>query len=172
MGKDYPLVILSSARKNSDTKKVVDAVFENTAHDTLDLLDYKISHFNYAKKYPADDKFISAIEKIIAYKVLIFATPIYWYSMSGLMKVFFDRLTDVVSVRKELGRNFKGKHTFLISSGSNEKLPTGFEVPFRSSSEYLNMQYNTYFYHSVEKDFAKIRMKSKYFIEKIKKASV
>lgn len=172
MQKNNPLIILSSARRNSDTRKVVDAVFENTAHDTLDLLDYKISHFNYEKEYPADDKFIFAIEKILAYNVLIFATPIYWYSMSGLMKIFFDRLTDVVTVRKELGRKFKGKHAFLISSGSNEKLPAGFEVPFRSSSEYLDMHYTGCFYHSSENDFAEVRIKSKDFIKKIKKVSI
>lgn len=172
MEKDHPLVILSSARKNSDTKKVVDTVFENFEHEIIDLLDYKIYHFSYDKEYPADDKFPFVVEKILKHTVLIFATPVYWYSMSGLMKIFFDRLTDVVTVQKDIGRKFKGKHTFLISSGSNEKLPAGFEVPFRSSSGYLNMQYNACFYHSLEKDFTSIRIKSKGFIKKIKKVSI
>ena len=34
---------------------------------------------------------IPIIEK---YDTLIFATPVYWYSMSGIMKVFFDRKND------------------------------------------------------------------------------
>ncbi len=43
------------------------------------------------------------------YDVLIFATPVYWYSMSGIMKVFFDRITDLLTIKKDIGRKLKGK---------------------------------------------------------------
>ncbi|MCP4458779.1 MAG: NAD(P)H-dependent oxidoreductase [Cytophagales bacterium] len=37
------------------------------------------------------------------------ATPVYWYSMSGIMKVFLDRIYDVLTIEKELGRKLHGK---------------------------------------------------------------
>lgn len=45
------------------------------------------------------------------YETLILATPVYWYSMSGIMKVFFDRLTDLLTIEKEFGRKLRGKKT-------------------------------------------------------------
>lgn len=61
---------------------------------------------------------------------IIFATPVYWYSMSGLMKTFFDRLTDLVTIQKSVGRKLKGKETFLFAVGTDDLLPAGFTIPF------------------------------------------
>ena len=83
------LIILGSSRKDGDTKKVVDELVKLTGWDLIDLNDYKISYYDYEHKN-LDDDYLPLMRKIIAnYDVLIFATPVYWYSMSGIMKVFF-----------------------------------------------------------------------------------
>ena len=51
------------------------------------------------------------------------------------MKVFFDRLTDLVTFKKEVGRSLEGKSTYLISAGGEAQLPEGFEVPFTRTSK-------------------------------------
>jgi multimeric flavodoxin WrbA len=72
---------------------------------------------------------------------LIFATPVYWYAMSGLMKVFFDRLTELITTSKPLGRAMKGKCCYLISCGTDAELPPGFDVPFRLTAKYFEMEF-------------------------------
>ena len=125
------LVILGSARHDSDTKTYANFVFENVDHNIVTLLDYSISPFNYSANYPSDDDFYKLVEKILDYRTIVFATPVYWYSMSGLMKNLFDRFTDIVTVKKETGKKLNGKSMFLIAIGTEKKLPTGFDIPFK-----------------------------------------
>ena len=51
---------------------------------------------------------------------IIFVTPVYWYAMSGRMKVFFDRWTDLLKIDKDTGRhNQEGTHLLSdVSSGA------------------------------------------------------
>ncbi|WP_400246653.1 flavodoxin family protein [Niallia sp. JL1B1071] len=37
------------------------------------------------------DDYNAIIDLVLAHDILIFSTPIYWFSMSGLMKNFIDR---------------------------------------------------------------------------------
>jgi multimeric flavodoxin WrbA len=47
-------------------------------------------------------------------------TPVYWYTMSGIMKVFFDRFSDLLRIEKDLGRKLRGKSMAVISCGADE----------------------------------------------------
>lgn len=70
--------------------------------------------------------------------------------MSGIMKTFFDRLTDIVNINKQHGRQMKGKETYLLAVGAEEVLPSGFEEPFALTSAYFNMQYKGCYYCSTK----------------------
>lgn len=137
---------MGSARRDSDTEKLIQAVFPEGAVKVLDLLDYKLSAYSYSGKYPADDQFLLLIEELLPHKQVIFATPVYWYAMSGILKVFFDRLTDLVTFQKPLGRKLASKETFSIAVGAEEELPLGFEKPFELTSAYFNMNYRAGYY--------------------------
>ncbi len=141
-----PLIILGSARKESDTKKLVDTIFSKLDIQQIGLLDYKIETYNYEGKYSADDCFLQLFDTILNHHKIVFATPVYWYSMSGIMKNFFDRLTDITTIRKDIGREMKGKEVFLISVGTDNALPAGFETPFRLTSDYLGMNFISAYY--------------------------
>ena len=78
---------------------------------------------------------------MIAADHIIFASPVYWYAMSGHMKVFFDRFTDLLGTFKVKGKALEGKTTELFSTGSSPSLPEGFEIPFKLTSEYFNMSF-------------------------------
>ncbi|MFD0749596.1 flavodoxin family protein [Mucilaginibacter calamicampi] len=144
------LVILGSSRKNSLTEKITRQSLQGKEYDLIDLLDYKIAHFNYDGRYPADDQFDELINKALAYPDLIFATPVYWYSMSGEMKIFFDRLTDLITIKKDLGKQLKGKSAGMIAVGTDPTIPEGFETPFKHTAAYLGIQYNGCSYHHVD----------------------
>jgi len=135
------VIILGSANSDGDTKKVAQAVMDKTKCDLIDLNDYKIGYYDYEHKNRKDD-FINLIKEILEkYDTIIFATPVYWYSMSGILKVFFDRITDLITIEKELGRKFRGKSMAVITSSTGENLEDTFWQPFIRSADYLGMQY-------------------------------
>lgn len=141
-----PLIILGSARHNGDTQKMVELLFEEKEVITLDLLDFKIYPYSYSGTYPADDQFLPVVQELLNHSVIFFATPVYWYAMSGKMKTLFDRLTDMVTINKQAGRQLKGKQIYLLAIGSEELLPTGFEEPFALTAAYFKMQYSGSYY--------------------------
>ena len=75
------------------------------------------------------------------YDTIVFATPVYWYSMSAIMKVFFDRFSDLIKIEKETGRKFRGKSMFVISNSYDEQLDYDFCMPFRLTANYLGINY-------------------------------
>ena len=144
------LTILGSARGDSHTRALLDAVLAGRSATRIDLLDLDIQQYEYGRPMERDD-FGKVAEAMIAHAVIIFATPVYWYAMSGRMKAFLDRFTDLVTVRKDLGRQLKGRSVFLLACGSEPELPDGFEVPFRETAAYLHMSYGGAFYGRTNK---------------------
>jgi multimeric flavodoxin WrbA len=145
---------MGSARSNGDTRRLLDSVLAGSPHTFIDLLDWPIAPYNYSEKYPANDAFLYLTDLLLQHPVVVFATPVYWYSMSGVIKIFFDRLTDLTTTHKLLGRQLAGKHVFLGATGSDPELPVGFEAPFRLTTEYFNMQFEGTFYSSTKQPFA------------------
>lgn len=140
------LVINGSARKNSDTQRLVDKLLAEHPYTTIKLKEYSLSPYSYEHDYPAHDQFMEIIEQLLQYDNIVFATPVYWYAMSGLLKNFLDRFTDLLKTHKDHGRKLRGKRLFLVVVSNSPELPPGFEVPFTLSAEYLGMAYGaTYF---------------------------
>ena len=82
--------------------------------ELIDLNDFDISYYDYDHKNRQDD-FLPLMKKLIErYKTLVFATPVYWYTMSAVMKTFFDRISDLLTIEKDLGRQLRGKNMVLI----------------------------------------------------------
>lgn len=135
------LIILGSSRKDGDTKRRVDELITISKWDFIDLNDYNFSYYDYEHKNSNDD-FLPLMHRIVDnYDVLIFATPVYWYSMSGVMKVFFDRITDLLDIEKELGRKLRNKSMAALSCSNGDNLGESFWLPFSETATYLGMNY-------------------------------
>lgn len=135
------IIILGSSRRNGETKKAVDKLKLLSDFDVMDLNDYSISYYDYGHKNEKDD-YLNLIQNIIStYDILILATPVYWYSMSGIMKVFFDRITDLLDNEKELGRKLRNKSLAVLSSSIGDHLGDAFWLPFIETAKYLGMNY-------------------------------
>ena len=91
----------------------------------------------------------NVIEK---YDTIIFTTPVYWYSMSDVLKVFFDRLSDLLHVEKDLERKLRGQNMGMISCRSGPKLKDKFSMHFIESANYLSMNYLDKIYTWLEND--------------------
>ncbi|WP_395043475.1 flavodoxin family protein [Flavobacterium sp.] len=135
------VIIVGSSRNNGNTTNIVDAISSQCNFDVINLKDYQISYYDYESKNRNDD-FLPLMKSIIEkYDTLIFATPIYWYSMSGIMKVFFDRFSDLIRIEKETGRQLRGKKVAVFSNSHDDEIDYDFYTPFRKSAEYLGMEY-------------------------------
>jgi len=136
-----PIIISGSSRNDGNTTMVVNLLVKYSNWDTLDLNDYQFSYYDYKHENRNDD-FLPLMRHIIkSYDTLILATPVYWYSMSGVMKVFFDRISDLLTIEKELGRKLRTKNMACISASGGNDLGDLFWLPFRESAQYLGMQY-------------------------------
>lgn len=140
------LVILGSAHGESNTLVAISRLCPISDYELVDLRTKRIAPYDYNHSLNAGDDFVNLAQKMVEAKVIVFATPVYWYAMSGLMKVFLDRFTELLSTHKALGKALKGKSTYLISTGSDAELPVGFETPFKLTSEYFGMNYVRAFY--------------------------
>ncbi len=135
------IIIVGSARNDGDTASLVSQLKKSSGWEVIDLNDYDIGFYDYDHLNKGDD-FLPLIKKLInQYDTFIFATPVYWYSMSGIMKVFFDRISDLLTIEKPLGRRLRGKHMAVISSSNGNNLGESFWLPFKASADYLGMTY-------------------------------
>jgi len=135
------VVVIGSSRNDGDTKTLVDQLRNFLPFDTIDLNDYAFSYYDYAHNN-LDDDYISLMRKLISsYDTFLFATPVYWYAMSGLMKVFFDRFTDLLDNEKELGRRLRTKKMAAITCSIGDNLGDLFWLPFIETANYLGMKY-------------------------------
>ena len=133
------IIVLGSSRSNGNTRKAVSMVVGDADTPVVDLLTLNISDYDYNYKNQNDD-FIPLIEHLLKFDTIILATPVYWYTMSATMKIFIDRISDLLDIRKDLGRRLRGKKLFVIASFGTS-LPKGFEDTFAQTCEYLGMYY-------------------------------
>lgn len=134
------IIILGSSRSDGDTAAVVNQLAQLLSFDVLDLNTINFSDYDYAANNQGDD-FLPSIRRIAEHhQHIVWATPIYWYTMSATMKRFMDRLTDCLRTEKSTGRKLRGKHMSLLSV-SNDVRNQGFEHVFQLTAEYLGMAY-------------------------------
>jgi len=134
------LVVLASSRVDGNTAKLSRVIADRLQAQTVDLQNLSISYFDYENRNKSDD-FIPLIERIVSSDFVVFATPVYWYSMSAQMKTFFDRITDLLTVNRELGRKLRGMPMSVVATGTDAELPSSFKSQFELISGYLGLVY-------------------------------
>jgi multimeric flavodoxin WrbA len=146
------VIIQGSARSDGDTNRKVRFITEITEWDHVDLNEYQISAYDYHHRNRNDD-FLPLMRHLTTnYEVFVFATPVYWYAMSGTLKIFFDRFTDLLTIEKDLGRTLRGKSMAVLSCSNGGNLGDDFWIPFREIADYLGMHYlaNVHTYQETE----------------------
>lgn len=135
------VIILGSSNSNGDTYKAASFVSQQMNYSIIDLKTKNISEFDYEFKNRNDD-FHPLINEIVnQYDLIVFATPVYWYTMSGILKTFLDRISDCLKIEKDVSRKLRGMEMAVLSCDSDKQLKDGFHMPFVETSKYLGMKY-------------------------------
>lgn len=134
------VIIQGSSRSEGNSSKIVEIIKKRLSAEVIDLNRKNINAYSYNPQHKEDD-FIPTMRSILNYDTIILVTPVYWYSMSGIMKTFFDRITECLKSEKEIGRKLRGKNMIAVSCGSDDFETEGFFVPFKNTAEYLGLNY-------------------------------
>ncbi len=132
-------ILLGSSRSAGNTSQLARYVSEELPAAYFDLADYEIAPFSYANQY--QDDFKGLITQLLQYEQLILASPVYWYSVSAQMKLFLDRITDLLNYYPVQGRLLRGKSIGVLATGLKDAPPDCFEQMFKLTFEYLGMKY-------------------------------
>lgn len=143
------MIVAGSARGDGNTASAVSHLSQElgVGVGVADLSALLINPFEYGRHDDRDD-FRSVIGRMLASEHIVFATPVYWYSMAGPMKSFFDRLTDLLldPDSRTIGRALAGRNVWLLATGTEAELPPGFQEPFARTSSYFGMIWREAFY--------------------------
>ncbi|WP_010095173.1 flavodoxin family protein [Ornithinibacillus scapharcae] len=120
------MIIYGGTRENGNTEVLTETAVEGLNVERIHLKDYTILPIEDLRHsvdgfHKVNDDYYSIINQMEKHDIIIFATPIYWYSMSGLMKNFIDRWSQTL---KESNGDFKKKmatkKAYVIAVGGDE----------------------------------------------------
>jgi len=119
-------VIYGGTRLNGNTEVLTKHAIKDLEVDSIYLKDYTIKpiedmrHAEDGFQNIGDD-YNSIIDRMMQHDIFIFSTPIYWYSMSGIMKNFIDRWSQTMrdpqyeSFREAMSK----KKSYVIAVGGD-----------------------------------------------------
>ncbi len=145
------IFIVGSSRKGGNTRKLIDAIKDGYQAEVIELIDLTISYYDYQNRNINDD-FLPIVHKMLNADAIVLASPVYWYSASAVLKTFIDRFSDLVTIRKDLGKSLAGKKLFVVSCGSSSQIPESFETPYKGLASYMNMEFGGYIHGWIPKD--------------------
>lgn len=148
------IAILSSSRRNGNTAKFLELLQDYWPMDFIYLEDHDIQGYDYHYRQQ-DDDFHPLMQRVLAYEHIIFAAPIYWYSVPPAMKAFMDRICDYTSLDtlKDEGRKLRGKKAYVLTTSCHSEASKTFINMFRDSLSHLGMQYEGFIHADCRNGF-------------------
>jgi len=149
------IVIMGSSNSLGDTYRICKSIVDKYGYKFQDLNELVIMPYDYEHENK-DDDFLGFMRHVVkTYDTIIMATPVYWYSMSGIMKNYIDRFTDLLTIEKELGRQLRGKSLLSLSVSKSDDCPEEFRMPFQRTANYLGMEWKGYVHFPVDEEAIK-----------------
>jgi multimeric flavodoxin WrbA len=135
-------VIYGGTRPNGNTEILTEYAIQGLDVEKIYLRDYNVQPIvdqRHAEEgfQEINDDYNSIIERILKHDILIFATPIYWYSMSGTMKNFIDRWSQTLRDPKfpDFKTNMSSKQAYVIAVGGDDPYLKG--LPLIQQFQYI-----------------------------------
>ena len=145
-----------SPDKNGNSKALVDRVLqaagqEGAETELVHIYDYRVTNIwldyfgdalqnDFSKA--GDDDMGRLKEKLLATDIILLATPIYWYQLSGKLKTFLDRWCDTLN--PDFSSELAGKGLAIASthSGLNTMHSSrGVQMAMEATAQFLGMHW-------------------------------
>lgn len=146
-------VIYGTTRENGNSEILTDYAMKGISSEKIYLRDFTIqpiTDMRHSKEGFQDinDDYNSIIDRILPHDVLIFSTPIYWYSMSGTMKNFIDRWSQTLrdSNYADFKKQMTSKKAFVIAVGGDEPHMKGLPMiqQFKYIFDFIGIDFKGY----------------------------
>ncbi|CAH9061423.1 hypothetical protein PSECIP111951_02487 [Pseudoalteromonas holothuriae] len=168
------LILFSSANENGNTFKLTNQVMNNLANEQvrffhIDKLNF--ADYNYNNQYSYDD-FYRIVEALDWADNIIFASPVYWYSVSANMKRLIDRMTELTEnpTIKPIGKALKGKRGYVLTTSASEQVCDVFARFFNQLYSYFDIKYSELLHASCREEFTLKEEEFRQFIHSINRA--
>ena len=111
-----------SPNKNGNTYRIGEKILENIEHNVLQMADYKI--YQYGQVYE-DDQIKEVFNEIQKSDTIVIGTPVYWYTVGGILKTFIDRLYLLPEAKI-----LNGKKLYVFAQGESPDNATKDSITF------------------------------------------
>lgn len=145
--------LIGSTRKGGNTEQLADYVLQNIEYQKIYISDLHIKPIEDLRHTESGfqsvkDDYHQVIHALMTSDVVIFATPIYWYTMSGTMKNMIDRLSQAIRDKQypHLKENLKTIQAIVIAVGGDEPRIKGLPLvqQFKYTFDFLNIPFSSY----------------------------
>ena len=119
------LFMNSSPNREGNTYRIGQELLKDKDHDVLQMADYRISQYGQVFE---DDEMIEILKEIDKYDILVIGSPVYWYTVGGMLKTFIDRLYMLPEAEA-----LRGKKLYLFAQGSAPNQDTVKSIEFLSN---------------------------------------
>jgi NAD(P)H-dependent FMN reductase len=136
------IALLSASRRHGNTGQLIDRIARELGVEVIDLGALRLSPYDYEHRN-RDDDFEPLMRRVLAHAQLILATPVYWYAVSPAMKVFLDRISDLLEIPELLpaGRRLRGKNAYIVCTSVCEQPAGQFMGALCETFSYLGMHF-------------------------------
>ena len=119
------LFMNSSPNRNGNTYRIGEELLKDKEHDVLQMADYRISQYGQVFE---DDEMKEVLKEMDKYDILVIGSPVYWYTVGGMLKTFIDRLYMLPEAEA-----LRGKKLYLFAQGSAPNQDTVKSIEFLSN---------------------------------------
>lgn len=119
------LFVNSSPNRDGNTYRIGEELLKDKEHDVLQMADYRISQYGQVFD---DDEMKEVLKEMDKYDILVIGSPVYWYTVGGMLKTFIDRLYMLPEAEA-----LRGKKLYLFAQGSAPNQDTVKSIEFLSN---------------------------------------
>lgn len=107
--------INASINRHGRTAKLATEIFKEQPYQVINLVDFQIDQLG---RISTNDELEKVLEILSGSDNLVIGTPVYWYSMSGHLKAFVDRLGNREGNPENQSAPFTDSNLYLIVQGA------------------------------------------------------
>lgn len=103
------LFMNASPNKNGSTVNIANMLLKDSSYDVMEMSNYNVSQYGAIRD---NDQIKDMLNIIKDYDTLVIGTPVYFYTVSGILKTFIDRLYLL-----DEAECLKGKKLYFFAQG-------------------------------------------------------